>query len=59
MVTFHIGPFTIAYYGIMITTGVIAAIIVSYLEAKRRHDNPEHIMNIVVYSTPGEDRRLN
>ena len=38
MVAFRLGPFTIAYYGIMITIGVIAAIVLSYLEAKRRHD---------------------
>src|SRR3989338_6281490 len=50
MVAFHIGPLTIAYYGIMLTTGVIAAIIVSSMEAKRRHDNPEHIMNLVVFT---------
>jgi len=52
MVAFHLGPFTIAYYGIMITIGVIAAIVLSYLEAKRRHDDTRHIFNIVLIILP-------
>ena len=52
MVAFHIGPLTIAWYGIMITTGVIAAILVASIEAKRRQDNPEHIMNIAIFALP-------
>jgi phosphatidylglycerol:prolipoprotein diacylglycerol transferase len=52
MVAFQVGPFTIAYYGIMITTGVIAAIVLSYLEAKRRHDDTRHIFNLVLIILP-------
>jgi phosphatidylglycerol---prolipoprotein diacylglyceryl transferase len=49
---FHIGPFRIGdftidipvyWYGIMIMLGVVAASFVSYQEAKRRKEDPEHV----------------
>src|SRR5215212_2492691 len=49
---FHIGPFTIGsftidipvyWYGIMIMLGVVAASFISYREAKRRNEDPEHV----------------
>jgi phosphatidylglycerol:prolipoprotein diacylglycerol transferase len=49
---FHIGPFTIGsftidipvyWYGIMIMLGVVAASFISYQEAKRRKEDPEHV----------------
>jgi phosphatidylglycerol:prolipoprotein diacylglycerol transferase len=52
MTAFHIGPFAIAYYGIMITSGAIAAIILYYLEARRRHDETRHIFNLALIILP-------
>jgi phosphatidylglycerol:prolipoprotein diacylglycerol transferase len=52
MVAFHIGPFAIAYYGIMITLGVIAAITLSYFEAKRRGENTNHVYNLILFVLP-------
>ncbi len=52
MIAFHLGPFTIAYYGIMVTTGVMAAIVLSYLEAKRRQDDTRHIFNLALIVLP-------
>ena len=49
---FHIGPFTIGgftidipvyWYGIMIMLGVVVASFVSYREARRRGEDPEHV----------------
>ncbi len=52
MMAFQLGPFTIGYYGIMITTGVMAAIVLSYLEAKRGHDDTRHVFNLVLVVLP-------
>ncbi len=52
MIAFHLGPFTIAYYGIMVTTGVMAAIVLSYLEAKRRQDDTRHVFNLALIVLP-------
>ena len=50
--TFQIGPITIGLYGIMITLGVIAAITLSIIEAKRRGQATEHILNMVLLILP-------
>lgn len=52
MVAFRLGPFTIAFYGIMITSGVIAAIFLSYFEAKRRHLDTDHVLKLVLCVLP-------
>ena len=52
MIAFKLGPFAIAYYGIMITCGVIAATFLSYREAKRRGLDPEHILRLVLLVLP-------
>jgi phosphatidylglycerol:prolipoprotein diacylglycerol transferase len=52
MVAFHIGPLSIAYYGIMITLGVIAAVTVAYLEARRYGDDTRHVYNLVLVVLP-------
>lgn len=52
MLAFQIGPFTVAYYGIMIVTGIIAATLVSLVEAKRRREDTAHIFNILLVILP-------
>ncbi|MBI2830867.1 MAG: prolipoprotein diacylglyceryl transferase [Chloroflexi bacterium] len=52
MIAFQIGPFTVAYYGIMIVTGVIAATLVSLLEARRKGEDTQHLYNILLVILP-------
>jgi phosphatidylglycerol:prolipoprotein diacylglycerol transferase len=40
-----IGPLTIRFYGLLIMLGVVAAAVISYLEAKRRGENTEIILD--------------
>lgn len=46
------GPITIGLYGIMITLGVIAAITLSVIEAKRRGQATEHLLNMALFVLP-------
>ncbi len=50
--TIQIGPFTIGWYGILIATAVIAAIAISAIEAKRRGEEVEHVLNIAFIILP-------
>jgi phosphatidylglycerol:prolipoprotein diacylglycerol transferase len=52
MTALQLGPITIGFYGIMITSGVIAAIFISFLEAKRRHLNTDHVLELVLFVLP-------
>lgn len=52
MVAFQIGPVTVAWYGIMITCGVIAAMFVAHFEAKRRGLNPDHVLQLMLILLP-------
>ncbi len=45
-VAFHIGGLTIGWYGIMIASGVLAAIGIALIEARRRGENTRHIVNM-------------
>ena len=49
---FNLGPITIGLYGIMITLGVIAAITLSVIEAKRRGQATEHLLNMALIVLP-------
>lgn len=40
-----IGPLTIRFYGLLIMLGVVAAAVISYLEAKRRGENTEIVLD--------------
>ena len=48
----QIGPFTLSLYGMLIAFGIVAAIGVSYLEAKRRGEDTKHILNIALIIVP-------
>ena len=50
--TFQLGPLTIGWYGIMITLGVMAAVGVAFLEAKRRGENVEHTLTLALIVVP-------
>jgi phosphatidylglycerol:prolipoprotein diacylglycerol transferase len=51
-VAFSIGPIDIRWYGILLVTGIIAAILLARVEAKRRGENPNHIINSMLIAVP-------
>ncbi len=51
-IAFQIGPFAVHWYGIMITLGVISTLIVASIEAKRRGESREHVLNAALIVVP-------
>jgi phosphatidylglycerol:prolipoprotein diacylglycerol transferase len=51
-VAFQLGPLTVRWYSIMILSGIVAGAFLASREAKRRGDNPEHILAILVFAIP-------
>jgi len=51
-IAFQIGPIKVAWYGIMIMTGVIAAVALAFIEAKRRGENLDHVVNLALVVLP-------
>lgn len=49
---FQLGPFTIRWYGILITVAIAAAVFLASKEAKRRGENSEHIFGMVLFAIP-------
>jgi phosphatidylglycerol---prolipoprotein diacylglyceryl transferase len=47
-IAFSIGSFTVGWYGVMIATGVLSAIGIACIEAKRRGEYTEHIINMAL-----------
>src|SRR5215210_5188980 len=43
---FQIGAITVHWYGIMIMLGVLAASWIAYREARRRHEDPDHVWQL-------------
>ncbi|MBI2847737.1 MAG: prolipoprotein diacylglyceryl transferase [Chloroflexi bacterium] len=52
MIALRLGPFAITYYGIMIASGIIAATVVAYLDARRRQYDTRHIPNLLLLVLP-------
>lgn len=51
-VAFQIGPFTIYWYGIIITFAFILGTILAYHHAKKTDIDPEHILNMLILIIP-------
>ena len=51
-VAFQIGGLTIAWYGIMITTGILAALGIAFIEAKKRGEASTHVINMALIVVP-------
>jgi phosphatidylglycerol:prolipoprotein diacylglycerol transferase len=51
-VAFHIGPFAIRWYGIMIALAAVAAVLLSIVETKRRGEATEHVLNAAILVVP-------
>jgi len=50
--SFNLGPFTISWYGMLITLGVIATLVVATIEAKRRGELSWHVLNMALIVIP-------
>lgn len=48
----NLGPLEVHWYGVIIASGVILAVILAIREAKRRNVAEDHILNLVLYSLP-------
>ncbi len=51
-IAFSIGPFNIAWYGIFIAVGVLAAVWVALIETKRRGESVDHLLNMLLLILP-------
>lgn len=51
-IAFQLGPFVIRWYGILIAIGVIMTIAVAIVEARRRGENQEHVLNAALIVVP-------
>ena len=51
-IAFHLGPFTISLYGILIAIGVITTLIVATIEAKRRGETQAHVLSAALLVVP-------
>jgi phosphatidylglycerol---prolipoprotein diacylglyceryl transferase len=49
---FQIGGLNIHWYGVLIACGVIMAITIAYLEAKRRHETADHLITAAFFVVP-------
>ena len=51
-IAFHIGSIAVHWYGILISTGVLAAIGIALVESKRRGESTSHVLNSVFVLLP-------
>lgn len=51
-IAFQIGGITVGWYGIMIATGVLAALGIALIEARRRGEDTRHVINLAFIIVP-------
>lgn len=51
-IAFQIGPIRVAWYGIFIAVGVLAAVLVAAWEAKKRNESFDHLVNMLILILP-------
>lgn len=51
-IALNIGGISIGWYGIMIALGVLSALSIALIETKRHGENPEYLINIVLFAIP-------
>ena len=51
-VAFRVGAFTITWYSIIIIIATLAGIYVAMKEAKRRGENPDDVLTMIVIALP-------
>jgi phosphatidylglycerol:prolipoprotein diacylglycerol transferase len=48
-ILFQLGPFVIRWYGLLIVSGAIAAAYIAAVEARRKHEDPDHAWNLLIW----------
>ena len=51
-IAFEIGPISVRWYGVLISTSVAIGIILAYREAIRQKIDPENVLNIALFAIP-------
>jgi phosphatidylglycerol:prolipoprotein diacylglycerol transferase len=51
-IAFNLGPIAVTWYGILITLGAIGTIVLAIVEAKRRGEASEHVLNAALIVLP-------
>jgi phosphatidylglycerol---prolipoprotein diacylglyceryl transferase len=51
-IAFQIGPLTFYWYGIIIATGILFGFLAAVWQAKRREENPDHLLDLLFYGLP-------
>ncbi|GAW91645.1 prolipoprotein diacylglyceryl transferase [Calderihabitans maritimus] len=51
-VAFELGPFTVRWYGLLMSTAIALGTYLAYRQAERDRVNPEHILNLVLVTVP-------
>jgi phosphatidylglycerol:prolipoprotein diacylglycerol transferase len=51
-IAFTIGPFVVRWYGIMLTLGIVGAVLLSWVEARRRGEQPDHVWAMALFVVP-------
>jgi len=51
-IAFSIGNLDVHWYGIMIMLGVVSAITIAWIEAKRRGENADHVLTMALVAVP-------
>lgn len=51
-IAFQIGPFAIRWYAILLNLGLLAGAFYAYYESKRQGDDPEFIVDILIWGIP-------
>lgn len=48
-ILFQLGPFIIRWYGLLIVAGAVAAAYIAAVEARRKHEDPDHAWNLLIW----------
>lgn len=51
-IAFEIGPISVRWYGILISTGIALGIVLAYMECARQKIDPEHVLTISIFAIP-------
>lgn len=52
-IAFHLGPFKVHWYGIILTTAMLIGTLLAARQAKREGIDPDHLYNLALFMIPG------